>query len=135
MSRTYDYDLKTGTLTPLAENPQARRDAFERLEQVARLLDTALVIPGTNIRFGADAIVGLVPGIGDVITTAVSAWVIYEARRLGAPRHLVARMIGNVALDGMVGAVPLVGDLFDVMFKSNRKNIRLLRAWMDKQER
>jgi hypothetical protein len=134
MSRTYDYDVKTGTLTPMAANPYARREALDRLDRVTQLLDTALVIPGTNIRFGADAIVGLVPGIGDAITTAISAWVIYEARRLGAPRHLVARMVGNVALDGLVGAVPLLGDVFDLMFKSNRKNIRLLRAWMDKQK-
>lgn len=135
MSRTYDYDFKTGTLTPMAENPQARREALERLDRVTQLLDTALVIPGTNIRFGADAVVGLVPGIGDAITTAISAWVIYEARRLGAPRHVIARMIGNVALDGIVGAVPFLGDLFDVMYKSNRRNMRLLRAWMDKPGR
>jgi hypothetical protein len=135
MSRTYDYDLKTGTLTPTAENPHARRQALDRLEQVTRLLDTALVIPGTNIRFGADAVIGLVPGVGDAITTAISAWVIYEARRLGAPRRLIMRMIGNVALDGMVGAVPLAGDLFDMMFKANRRNMRLLREWMARQER
>lgn len=135
MSRTYDYDLKTGTLRPMAEQPESRRQAFERLDQLTRLLDTALVIPGTNIRFGADAIVGLVPGIGDAITTALAAWVVYEARRLGAPRHLIVRMIGNVALDGIVGAVPLVGDMFDVMFKANRRNLRLLRTWMERQER
>jgi hypothetical protein len=135
MSRTYDYDMKTGELTPSEANPRAREAALERLEQVTRLLDTALVIPGTNFRFGADAIIGLVPGIGDALTTALSAWVIYEARRLGAPRHLIARMIGNVALDGVVGSVPLVGDLFDVMFKSNRKNLRLLRQWIEKQGR
>jgi hypothetical protein len=131
----YDYDLKTGTMRPMRKSAGSRRDAMERLEQLTRLLDTALVIPGTNIRFGADAVVGLVPGIGDVITTALAAWVVYEARRLGAPKHLIARMIGNVALDGMMGAVPLVGDLFDVMYKSNRRNMALLRAWMERQER
>lgn len=135
MSRTYDYDLKTGTMRPGAENPHERREALERLDHLTRLLDTALVIPGTNIRFGADAVIGLVPGIGDVITTALAAWVVYEARRLGAPMHLVVRMIGNVAIDGMVGAVPLAGDVFDVMFRANRRNLHLLRAWMERQER
>jgi hypothetical protein len=135
MSRTYDYDLKTGTLRPMTETPHARQQAFERLDHITRLLDTAVAIPGTNIRFGADAVIGLVPGIGDAITTAMAAWVIYEARRLGAPKRLILRMIGNVALDGVVGAVPLVGDLFDVMYKANRRNLRLLRSWMDRQER
>ena len=135
MARTYDYDFRTGTLTPSRARPRGREDDLARLDQVSRLLDTAIMIPGTGIRFGADAIIGLVPGVGDMITTALSAWMIYEARRLGAPRHLVARMIANVAIDGLVGAVPLVGDLFDLMFKANRRNLRLLRGWMERERR
>jgi len=81
----------------------------------ATLLDTALVIPGTNIRFGLDALIGLVPGIGDAVTTAMSLYIDHEAHQLGAPRHVIARMLANVALDGVVGAVPLVGDAFDVI--------------------
>ena len=71
--------------------------------------------------------IGLVPGIGDVITTAMSLFIVNEARALGAPRLLLARMIANVALDGLVGAVPLVGDVFDVAFRANRRNMALLR--------
>lgn len=71
--------------------------------------------------------VGLVPGIGDGITTMMSLYIVYEAHQLGAPRHLIARMLGNVALDGVVGAVPLVGNAFDVFYKSNRRNMALLR--------
>ncbi len=110
-------------------------DALARLDFIATLLDSAFLIPGTNVRFGLDGIVGLVPGIGDAITTAVSAWIVYEARRLGAPRHVIARMIGNVALDGIVGAVPLVGDMFDVMFRANRRNVRLLREHLERKGR
>jgi len=110
----------------------SRRASLERLESLAQLLDTALVIPGTNFRFGADAIIGLVPGIGDAITTAISAYIVYEARRLGVPRHVLMRMIGNVALDGLVGAVPLVGDLFDTMWRANVRNVRLLRKHLER---
>jgi hypothetical protein len=114
--------------------PRSRRERVARLEAIAALLDTALIIPGTNIRFGFDALIGLVPGIGDTITTAISCWLIYEAHQLGAPRHLIGRMIGNVALDGVVGAVPIVGDAFDVMWRSNRRNMKLLREWLDRDE-
>jgi hypothetical protein len=108
--------------------PQAGgREALERLERLARLLDTAVVVPGTSIRFGADAVIGLVPGIGDLITTLISSYIVYEAHRLGAPKRLIARMIGNVVLDSVLGAVPLAGDVFDVIWRANRRNVRLLR--------
>jgi hypothetical protein len=133
MTRTYDYDFATGTIRPgRADNAYARRAALERLERLSILLDTALFIPGTNIRFGADAVIGLVPGIGDAITTALSAYLVYEAYRLGAPSHVLARMIANVAFDGVVGAVPLAGDVLDVLFRANRRNVRLLREWLER---
>jgi hypothetical protein len=115
--------------------PRSRRERIARLDALANLLDTALIIPGINMRFGLDALIGLVPGIGDAITTAMSLFIVYEARALGAPRHLILRMIGNVALDGMIGAVPLVGDAFDVMWRTNRRNVRLLQNWLDRDER
>jgi hypothetical protein len=134
MAHTYDYDFTTGTFRPgTAGDARSRREIVERLDRLSVLLDTALVIPGTNIRFGADAIIGLVPGIGDTITTAMSAYIVYEAYRLGAPRHLIARMIANVALDGVVGAVPVAGDVLDVFWRANRRNMRLLRAWLDRE--
>jgi hypothetical protein len=128
--QTYFGDVYTGQTRG---DVYSRRAALERLEHLARLLDTALVIPGTSFRFGADAIIGLVPGIGDIITTAISAYIVIEARRLGAPRHLIARMIGNVALDGVIGAVPLVGDVFDAMWRGNVRNIRMLRRYLERQ--
>ena len=74
------------------------------------------------------------PGIGDAVTTAMSLYIVHEAHRLGVPRHVIARMLANVALDGVVGAVPLVGDAFDVMWRSNRRNMRLLYEWLDRQD-
>jgi hypothetical protein len=113
--------------------PNSRRAALARVDRLSQLLDTALVIPGTNIRFGADALVGLVPGIGDALMTAVSCWIVYEAHQLGAPRHVIVRMLANVAIDGIVGSIPIAGDAFDVMWRANRRNYRLLRDWMARE--
>jgi hypothetical protein len=77
-------------------------------------------------------LIGLIPVVGDIITTAISLWLVREARELGAPWHVTVRMLGNVALDGVVGAVPLLGDAFDVMFRANVRNVQLLRRWIDK---
>ncbi len=109
---------------------RVRADRVARLDALAALLDTAFILPGTNIRFGFDAAIGLVPGIGDAVTTLMSLYIVHEAHQLGAPRHLIVRMLGNVALDGVVGAVPIVGDAFDLMWKSNRRNMRLLQQWL-----
>jgi len=124
--RNYGFDFA---------RPQSRAERIARLDGLATLLDTAFFIPGTNIRFGIDAMIGLVPGIGDVITTAMSLYIVHEARQLGAPRHLIARMLANVALDGVVGAVPLLGDAFDVMWRANRRNMALLRNHLDREAR
>jgi len=113
--------------------PRSRAERIARLDVLASLLDTAFIVPGTNIRFGVDALIGLVPGIGDVVTTLMSLYIVQEARALGAPRHLIARMLVNVALDGVVGAVPLLGDAFDVMWRANRRNVALLHAHFAKR--
>jgi hypothetical protein len=107
--------------------PRSRAERIARLDALANLLDTAFILPGTNIRFGFDAMIGLIPGIGDAITTVMSLYIVQEARALGAPRHVIARMLANVALDGIVGAVPFLGDAFDVMWRANRRNMTLLR--------
>jgi hypothetical protein len=112
-----------------------REQRLARLDALAKLLDVAFILPGTNIRYGIDGLIGLIPVIGDIITTAISLWLVREARALGAPWHVTARMLGNVALDGVVGMVPLAGDAFDVIFRANMRNVRLLRRWMDKQPR
>ena len=99
---------------------------LERLRTVSRLLDSAFVIPGTRYRFGFDALIGLVPGLGDAVSAVFSGYIILQASRLGAPKSVVTRMIGNVALDTLVGWVPVLGDLFDVAWKSNLRNMALL---------
>jgi hypothetical protein len=108
-----------------------RRAALTRLEWLANFMDTALVIPGTGIRFGADAIIGLWPGVGDAVGTGISAIIVAEAYRLGAPGHLIARMVANIAIDGFVGSIPVLGDAFDVLWRANRKNAALLREHLE----
>jgi hypothetical protein len=110
--------------------PPDRVQALHRLEALAQLMDNAFVIPGLNRRVGLDAIIGLVPGIGDAVTTLIQSYVIWEARRLGAPKTLIARMVGNVALDGLVGLIPFAGDAFDAVFKANVRNVKLLRDYL-----
>jgi hypothetical protein len=110
-----------------------RRDAVDRLDFIARLLDTAFIVPGTNIRFGIESIIRLMPGIGDVVASALSCVILIEARRLGVPRTVLLRMIANVLLEGTAGAVPVVGDMFDVIFRANRRNIRILRDYMERE--
>jgi uncharacterized protein DUF4112 len=99
---------------------------IERLRAISRLLDNAFVIPGTRYRFGLDALIGLVPGLGDAVSSVFSGYIILQASRLGASRSVVTRMIANVALDTLVGWIPILGDLFDVAWKSNLKNVALL---------
>ena len=115
--------------------PRSRQERIARLDALAMLLDTAFILPGTNVRFGFDALIGLIPGIGDAVTTAISLYIVHEARQLGAPFHVIMRMLTNVALDGFVGAVPLFGDVFDVMWRANRRNVGLLREWLAREER
>ena len=131
-SRYYD----TWSTDKLIEvgTPYSRRQAVERLDALARLLDIAFVVPGTKVRFGIEAIIRLVPGIGDMIASALSCIILYEARRLGVPMHVYWRMIGNVVLEGAVGAVPFLGDAFDVLFRANRRNIRILRDYLEREK-
>ena len=112
-----------------------REQRLARLDALAKLLDVAFIVPGTNFRYGIDGLIGLIPVVGDIITTAISLWLVREARALGAPWHLTMRMLGNVALDGAVGIVPLVGDAFDVMFRANVRNVKMLQRWLEKQPR
>ena len=104
-----------------------------RLETLARLMDGAVVVPGTTLRLGLDALIGLMPVAGDVISGVISSYLIWEARRLGAPRWLIARMMANTFVDTTIGAIPLVGDAFDLVFRANMKNMALLRRHMEKR--
>jgi hypothetical protein len=120
-----------GTRQPASS--ASAEQSVARMEALARLMDGAFVLPGTNIRLGLDAIIGLVPVAGDIISGVISSYLIWEARQLGAPRWLVARMMANTLLDTTVGAIPIIGDAFDVMFRANMKNMALLRRHMEKR--
>lgn len=99
---------------------------IQRARALARVLDSAVGIPGTPLRIGLDAILGLIPGGGDVAGAALSGYIVLTAARRGAPRAVIARMLLNVLLDTTIGAIPVLGDLFDVAYKSNMKNVALL---------
>ncbi len=131
----FDFQGLHGALGGISFGVLTREQRFARIDALAKLLDVAFILPGTNIRYGIDGLIGLVPIVGDLLTTAISLWIVREARALGAPKYLVARMLGNVALDGVVGIVPFIGDAFDVMFRANMRNMKLLRKWMEKQPR
>jgi hypothetical protein len=102
---------------------------LRQAQTVANLLDRAVRVPGTKIRFGLDAVLGLIPGGGDVAGAVFSSWLILLGSRLGLPRHVLMQMVANVAIDTVVGSVPLIGDLFDVAWKSNTRNYDLLARW------
>jgi uncharacterized protein DUF4112 len=113
---------------PIATAPTlaARRSRLERLRRLGYLLDNSIPIPGTRWRVGWESIIGLVPGLGDLVGGGFSAWIILQAARLGAPPSLLARMGWNLLVDTAVGAIPLLGDLFDAGFKANMRNLALL---------
>jgi hypothetical protein len=103
-----------------------------RLRDLARVLDEAIRIPGTNIRIGLDALLGLLPGGGDVAGGLLSGLIILQAARAGAPTSVLGRMLGNVLVDVIVGAIPLLGDIFDVAWRANSRNVRLLQSWQER---
>lgn len=104
----------------------------KRIEAVEHLLERSFTIPGTKYPVGLDSIIGLVPVIGDVVTAAMGAYIVWEARNLGIPKWKLWRMAGNIAFDSAVGAVPLVGDAFDLAFRSNTRNLRIVKKHLDK---
>lgn len=104
-----------------------------RLRRIARLMDSSFGLPGTRFRLGLDSLFGLAPVAGDAAGALVSLYIVWEARRLGAPTVLVARMLGNIAADTLGGSVPLLGDLFDAAFKSNLRNLALLEDWLQRR--
>lgn len=106
---------------------------LQRLEAIATLMDSAVRIPGTQVVMGLDAVLGLVPVIGDAISSAIGGYLIWEARRLGVSKLVLARMASNTTIDAVLGSIPIFGDVFDVAYKSNRKNVAILRAHLEKQ--
>lgn len=122
--------------TGSAEAPRARRvhsaqeadreRRVRRLQVLADLMDSAFVVPGTNLRFGLDPILGLAPGVGDLATNAIALYIVYQGWRLGATKKQMAMMLANVAVDTVMGAVPVAGDMADFVFKANRRNLAIL---------
>lgn len=108
------------------DTPLQRERAINRLVWMARFLDNAIVIPGVKFRVGYDAIIGLVPGIGDIVTAGMSLYVVYEAHRLGCGSRTIIKMLGNVAIDFLISEIPALGDIVDFFFKSNTRNLALL---------
>lgn len=108
---------------------------LERLEWLSRILDEAITIPGTSIRIGWDAVLGLIPVVGDGTTTIISTYYLWEANRLGARKRALLKMLGNVGIDFVAGAIPLVGDLVDVTWRANRRNLNVLVQELERQGR
>ena len=109
--------------------------SFTAASKLAYWLDAGIRIPGTNLRFGLDPILGLIPGAGDAAGAVLAGWILVEAIRLGASRATVLRIAGNIALDAAVGAVPLLGDIFDFAWKANLRNVALLERHLEAPER
>ncbi|WP_374406867.1 DUF4112 domain-containing protein [Pelagerythrobacter sp.] len=117
------FDLPTGN------DPHSVRRRIEAMEHV---LERSFRIPGINYPVGLDSVVGLVPVVGDVVTAAMGAYIVWEARNLGLPKWKLWRMAGNVAFDTAVGAIPIAGDAFDLLFRSNTRNLRIVKKHLDK---
>jgi hypothetical protein len=121
-------------------DPQGRREqrgrrALEQLRAVTRLFEQAFRVPGTQWRFGLDALIGLVPGLGDVVGAVVATYALHVARKLDAPAVVQTRMLTNIAFDALIGIVPVLGDIFDFAFKAQTRNLALLDAWVMSPER
>ncbi len=126
---TRDTDAMFDALIQDRRDPAALRKRVETLEF---LLERSFTIPGINRPVGLDAIVGLVPVVGDVISGLMGAYLIWEARNLGMPKWKIWRMIGNLGVDTTLGALPLVGDAFDLLFRSNTRNLKIIKKHLDK---
>ena len=114
---------------PVGRDPAAVR---QRIEAMEALLERSFVIPGINRPVGLDAIAGLIPVVGDIVTAGMGAWIIWEANNLGLPKWKLWRMAGNVVFDSAVGAIPVAGDVFDFLFRSNSRNLRIVKRHLDR---
>lgn len=128
------HDRTMNTPLSLTEIHLTERLAtLDRIRKLSRLMDTAIRIPGIGMRIGLDPIIGLIPGLGDLISTAFSAYIIYLATRFRLPGSILGWMIFNIMLEAVVGTVPLIGDLFDAFYKSNIRNLALLEQHLQQQ--
>ncbi len=113
---------------------RARR-SLEHLRAITQLFDQAFQVPGTRWRFGLDALIGLVPGLGDIAGALIAMFAMHVARKLNAPPVVQLHLLSNIALDALVGIVPILGDVFDVVFKAQPRNLKLLDAWVTSPDR
>lgn len=123
------FDQLFAALRIEADNPQAAR---KRIEMLELLLERSIPVPGFKTPIGLDAIIGLVPVVGDAISAALGTYIIWEARNMGLPKWKIWRMIGNLGVDTAIGAIPIAGDAFDVLFRSNSRNLRILKKHLDR---
>lgn len=114
---------------PIGNDPVSVRKRIEAMEQ---LLERSFTIPGVNYQIGLDSIVGLVPVVGDLVTAAMGAYLVWEAKNLGLPKWKLWRMAGNIAFDTAIGAIPVAGDAFDLLFRSNTRNLKIVKKHLDK---
>ena len=114
---------------PLGNDPVSVR---QRIEAMEFLLERCIELPGIGCKVGLDAIIGLIPVIGDIITAAMGAYIVWEARNLGLPKWKLWRMAGNIAFDTALGAAPIAGDAFDLLFRSNTRNLKIVKRHLDK---
>lgn len=114
-----------------ARDPERERATLARLERFARLTDSRFRVPFTGIRFGIGPLIGLIPGVGDFAGLVLSLYLIQQARQIGAPRSLQLRMLGNGLVDAVGGTLPLAGDVFDVFYRANNRNVTLLREHLE----
>jgi hypothetical protein len=123
------FEQIAAQIPAMSSDPQAIRKRVEALEI---LLERSFHIPGTKIPIGLDSLIGLIPVLGDLVTTAMGAYIVWEARNLGMSKWALTRMAANVGIDTVIGMVPLLGDAFDFVWRSNSKNLRIIRKHLDK---
>ncbi len=123
------FDRIAEAIPDIGRDPASVR---QRIEAMEKLLEGSFTMPVINRKFGLDFLIGLVPVVGDIAAAAMGSWLVWEARNLGMPKWKIARMFGNIGFDLAVGAVPLVGDAFDFVFRSNTRNLRIIRKHLDK---
>lgn len=123
------FDQFTRQMPGMGRDPASVR---ARIETMEGMLEGLFTLPGTSRKVGLDSIVGLIPVVGDIATAAMGAWIIWEARNLGMSKLQLARMTANVGFDTALGAIPFAGDLFDLVFKSNSRNLRIIKKHLDR---
>lgn len=123
------FDRIADSFPGFGRDPQSVR---RRIEAMEGLLERLFVVPGVNRPVGLDSLVGLIPVVGDVVSAGMGAWLVWEARNLGMSKLQIARMAGNVGFDTLVGAIPFVGDIFDFAFRSNSRNLKIVRRHLDR---